>query len=368
MYQNMDTKIYFYQLDLGTGAAIISLDPELVTLLGSSGKVCMASTWYTFVHPDDQEDIQQMHAGLLNGPKRLDAEYQIRAADGRYLIVRDVAAVQTNAEGVSKVLIGAIRIIEEPSSEDLNKRAGQLLNSAQKDGKIGAYYFTVGDQKIYWSSELKTIHGLEEEPTLDEYWNLIHPEDREKHLGMFNKMMQEGIGYKSVYRIVRKNDGGVNYVFTTVDPVFNDEGEKIAVSGTTVDINDVMQLLQVRTDLLSEVLPMEERKQQPDILFFRHDGRLQPIQVNSIVAVSALKDYVQIITDKQVKPYVIYKTFKEALALLPADKFIQVHRSYIINISRIDQVDGQKVTVAGVEYPVSKSFKPILMSALEKGL
>jgi PAS domain S-box-containing protein len=364
----MDTKILFYQLDLVTGATIISLDPELANLLGYAGKLSTVSSWYNFVHPDDQEDIQQLHADLLCNPKGLDADYQIRAANGQYLNVRDMAAIQVSAEGVSKILIGAIRIVEEPSSEHLSKRAGQLINSAQKDGKIGAYYFTVGDQRIYWSSELKIIHGVEEEPSIDEYWNLIYAEDREKHVGMFNKMMQEGVGYKSVYRIVKRNDGSVNYVFSTADPVFNDEGEQIAVSGTTVDINDIMQLLQVRTDLLSEVLPLEERKKQRDILFIRHEGRLQPIQVSSIVAVTALKDYVQIITDKQAKPYVIYKTFKDALALLPADKFIQIHRSYIINISKIDQVDGQKVTVAGVEYPVSKSFKPFLMSALENGL
>jgi PAS domain S-box-containing protein len=368
MYQNMDTKMYFYQLDLRAGATIVSVDQELADFLGCAGKLNSASSWYDFIHPDDQEEIQQLHAGLVVGSKYLDVEYQIRTSDGRYVTVKDQGGLQMNAEGLSSTLLGTIRVVEELTPEASNLRTGRLINLAQKDGKIGAYYFTPRDQKIYWSTELKTIHGLEVEPSIDDYWELIYTEDREKHLGMFNKMIQEGVGYKSVYRIVKRSDGSVNYVFTTVDPVFSDGGEIIAVSGTTVDINDVMQLLQERTDLLNEVLPKEERKQQPDILFFRHDGRLQPIQVNSIVAVSALKDYVQIITDKQAKPYVVYKTLKEALTLLPDDKFIQIHRSHIINISRIEQVDGQKVSIAGVEYPVSKSFKPNLMSALEKGL
>jgi len=363
----MDTKMYFYQLNLTAGATIVSVDQELADLLGCAGELNMASSWYDFIHPDDQEEVQQLHAGLIVSSTQLDIEYQIRTSDGRYVTVRDQGALQVNAKGLSLTLLGTIRVVEELTPEASNLRTGRLINLAQKDGKIGAYYFTIRDQKIYWSTELKTVHGLEVEPSIDEYWNLIHTEDRENHLTKFYEMMQEGVGYKSVYRIVKRSDGSVNYVFTTVDPVFSDGGEMIAVSGTTVDINDVMQLLQERTDLLNEVLPKEDRKQQPDILFFRHDGRLQPIQVNSIVAVSALKDYVQIITDKQAKPYVIYKTLKEALTLLPEDKFVQIHRSHIINISRIEQVDGQKVSVAGVEYPVSKSFKPYFMGAIGRG-
>ncbi len=48
-------------------------------------------------------------------------------------------------------------------------------------------------------------------------------------------------------------------------------------------------------------------------------------------------------------------TLKELLELLPADLFIQIHRSYI-NQNFIEKIERNKLTVSNIEFPIGPSF------------
>ena len=57
-------------------------------------------------------------------------------------------------------------------------------------------------------------------------------------------------------------------------------------------------------------------------------------------------------------------TFVEAVNLLPADKFVRVHRSYVVSVPRIDKVERHQVTIHNRRIPVSEAYRQGLAAAL----
>ena len=59
-------------------------------------------------------------------------------------------------------------------------------------------------------------------------------------------------------------------------------------------------------------------------------------------------------------------TFNEAANLLPSDKFVRVHRSYLVAINKIEKAERHQVTINHVKIPVSEAYSQNLAAALKK--
>jgi len=59
-------------------------------------------------------------------------------------------------------------------------------------------------------------------------------------------------------------------------------------------------------------------------------------------------------------------TFAEAIAPLPADKFVRVHRSYVVALNKINKVERQQLTINKSKIPVSDAYSQNLTDALKK--
>lgn len=58
-------------------------------------------------------------------------------------------------------------------------------------------------------------------------------------------------------------------------------------------------------------------------------------------------------------------TFVEAVNLLPSRKFVRVHRSYLVAISKIEKAERHQVTVGGKKIPVSEAYRQNLAAVLK---
>ena len=75
---------------------------------------------------------------------------------------------------------------------------------------------------------------------------------------------------------------------------------------------------------------------------------------DDILYLEASGNYVTfVVKDKKI---LSRSTFIEAISLLPADKFVRVHRSYLVAVNKIDKVERHQVTVAGKVVPVSEAY------------
>jgi DNA-binding LytR/AlgR family response regulator len=90
-------------------------------------------------------------------------------------------------------------------------------------------------------------------------------------------------------------------------------------------------------------------KQQPNTVFIRVDGEWRNITVDHIIYVNGMKDYVLFYLDGEKKPLISHLTMKAVEEMLPSDKFLRIHRSYIVAVDKIQKVDRNDCVYIGDE-------------------
>jgi DNA-binding LytR/AlgR family response regulator len=98
------------------------------------------------------------------------------------------------------------------------------------------------------------------------------------------------------------------------------------------------------------------RHTEAGFLFFRADRKLVKVLTSDILYVESLKDYVRIITATG-KPLVVKQTISALEAMLPADQFVRVHRSFIAAASHVTTYTPRHVEVAGQELPIGRLYQ-----------
>ena len=97
-------------------------------------------------------------------------------------------------------------------------------------------------------------------------------------------------------------------------------------------------------------------------LYVNIDRRLIKIDIQSIYLVEAKGDYIHVKTED--KNYTVHSTLKKIADKLPDDLFLKVHRSYIINVDKIIDIEDNSVLIKKDVIPVSRSNRPELMKRL----
>ena len=95
--------------------------------------------------------------------------------------------------------------------------------------------------------------------------------------------------------------------------------------------------------------PADDDEKKSKSLFIRVDGELRNVSIDSITYVSGMKDYVMFYLDGENKPLISHLTMKAVEAMLPTDKFLRVHRSYIIAVDKIKKIDRNDCIYIGEE-------------------
>ena len=95
--------------------------------------------------------------------------------------------------------------------------------------------------------------------------------------------------------------------------------------------------------------PAATQPQQPNTFFIRVDGEWRNIAIDQIIYVNGMKDYVLFYLDGEKKPLISHLTMKAVEEMLPADKFLRIHRSYIVAVDKIQKVDRNDCVYIGDE-------------------
>ncbi|HSO88731.1 MAG TPA: LytTR family DNA-binding domain-containing protein, partial [Draconibacterium sp.] len=87
------------------------------------------------------------------------------------------------------------------------------------------------------------------------------------------------------------------------------------------------------------------------------------VNLNEILYIEGLSEYVQIYTDKK---RIITKTSMTNLEeKLPADSFLRIHKSFIVSIPRIEAFTAHTIEVPGKELPIGRSYKNSVLNVLQ---
>jgi len=99
-----------------------------------------------------------------------------------------------------------------------------------------------------------------------------------------------------------------------------------------------------------------------DSVFVRSKQKLIKISFEDIAYIEAIGDYIAIHENEQ--KHLIRNTLKNMLIKLPADKFIRIHRSFIVNLDQISEIQDKSVLFLNRKLPIGALYKEELMKRL----
>ena len=101
-------------------------------------------------------------------------------------------------------------------------------------------------------------------------------------------------------------------------------------------------------------------------IFIKSDKRIEKIELSDILYAESVGNYVSVFTDT--KRIMAYLTMKSLEAQLPADDFVKIHQSYLVNCAKIDAIEGNEVKIGGKSLPISRNFRDIVMKIVNQRL
>lgn len=95
-----------------------------------------------------------------------------------------------------------------------------------------------------------------------------------------------------------------------------------------------------------------------DCIFINVQKKKVRILFSEIVYIESQREYIKIVTTKS--QYISKMSTHEVEALLPANLFKRIHRSYIVSIKKIDSYTAEMVEVNGVSIPIGRGYKDVI--------
>ncbi|NTW48222.1 MAG: PAS domain S-box protein [Chlorobiales bacterium] len=143
-------------------------------------------------------------------------------------------------------------ITSRKDAEEKLRESEMLLSETQRIAGMGTWVFDIESKKITWSDQTFRIWGREprpEGPAWDEYFESVHPDDRQLLLSSIDKAIK-GEPYENELRHLRP-DGTYNYTLTHCQPIVQN-GKTVRLLGSVLDITErrqVEKLTMVERDL-----------------------------------------------------------------------------------------------------------------------
>lgn len=97
-------------------------------------------------------------------------------------------------------------------------------------------------------------------------------------------------------------------------------------------------------------------------IFVKSNLKKRKVVLNDIKWIEALGDYIKLVTDDD--NIVILSTMKSFEKQLPENKFLRIHKSYIVNLEKVEKFNSKNVEVSGKSIPLSRNKKAELAVAL----
>ena len=94
-----------------------------------------------------------------------------------------------------------------------------------------------------------------------------------------------------------------------------------------------------------------------EFLFLKSEYKIRRINFNDILYIEGLKDYVKVYTRNDPKPILSLTSLKQLEGKLPEAKFMRVHRSFIVNLEKIDTIERSRIIFGKAYIPVGDQYK-----------
>lgn len=103
---------------------------------------------------------------------------------------------------------------------------------------------------------------------------------------------------------------------------------------------------------------------EPQHIFLSVDKKKIRILLADVVIIEGMKEYIRIITPK--RRYVTKFSIGQMEQLLPASRFLRIHRSFIVSLDNIEAYTATEVEIAGQSLPIGRNYKDAVLAVLAR--
>lgn len=164
---------------------------------------------------------------------------------------------------------------------------------------------------------------------------------------------------------IKSLDRVPNVIITTAYPSFALQGYELNVLDYLVKPITYARFVQAaeKAKKLDELTKSANNKKvESDHFFIKVENNLVKINFKEIQYIKALQNYISIKTDNTT--YVSLISMKSILTQLPKNKFVQVHKSYIVNKNEVRSIKGNILVIGNDEVPISRTLKERVVKEL----
>ena len=100
-----------------------------------------------------------------------------------------------------------------------------------------------------------------------------------------------------------------------------------------------------------------------DFIFVKTEHKIQKIELDDILYIEGLKDYISIFT--KTERVITLQNMKKMEETLPKGEFIRVHKSYIISVDKIESIERSRIAIAGKTIPVGDTYRDAFFKLID---
>ncbi|WP_321479991.1 LytTR family DNA-binding domain-containing protein [uncultured Bacteroides sp.] len=160
-------------------------------------------------------------------------------------------------------------------------------------------------------------------------------------------------------------DPNTRIVFTTAFGQYALDGYKVNALDYLLKPISYVDFLQASNKAL-QWFELVQKPEEKESIYVKSDYKLVQIELKKILYIEGLKDYVKIYIEENTKPILSLMSLKSMEELLPANHFMRVHRSFIVQKDKIRIIDRGRIVFDKTYIPVSDSYKQIFQTFLEE--
>ena len=193
------------------------------------------------VHPDDKADVTRAFNRAIEQQDSLDVCHRILTADNELRFIRQRATWQPDKNELFGTVLDLTDIRQHMGHIDHMLR---LMDESQRIGHMGSWEINLLNDKVTWSEQTAELFGItleEFDGTIESFQQFILPEDIKTLESARAKPNNSGI-VEAEYRITRKDDASIRWLFECGKSVFNASGQEVRRLGMIIDITERKRL------------------------------------------------------------------------------------------------------------------------------
>ncbi|BFM41449.1 LytTR family DNA-binding domain-containing protein [Flavobacterium sp. CFS9] len=89
-------------------------------------------------------------------------------------------------------------------------------------------------------------------------------------------------------------------------------------------------------------------------IFIKVDKKMMKINIEEILFVEGMKEYIKVVTSD--KTYITHKSLTSLSEELPADRFLRIHKSYVIALNKVKSIEGNRIQIQSYTIPIGRNY------------